>query len=170
MATGWGCADGKVRWLLERGKLTPAENHGLSSRNQERKNRDACYGGHRWPICLGTGTRSNCRSKQLPMVNGGQLPSDWVCEHSRTASWPLPRAGGGMFGWDFAVFLPAFGQVHSWAVNICLQVSLEMDGSATSRRLIWPLLWPGPHCPHTGVATWMSLSLHFLVILDINPS
>lgn len=30
-----------------------------------------------------------------------------------------------MFGWDFTVSLPEFGQVHSWAENTCLQVSLE---------------------------------------------
>lgn len=170
MATGRECADGKIKWLLECGEFIPSENHGLSSRNQERKPRDTCSGSHHQCACVRSrsmGTR-NCPSKQLPgwMEGNYQCLCAWVLWHWELAS---AKSRGGTFGWDFAVFLPAFGQVRSWAVNTCLQVSLEWIPEPQAGALLGHSHGQGPIVP-TQAWQHECLLITFPCNLDINPS
>lgn len=155
-ATGRERADGKARRLLEWGKLTTSENHGLSSRNQEGRNRDTCYKGRHRPLCIHKwpGHRNQkLPIKEAPLGEWGEITSGWVCERCGTVPWPLPRAGEERLVGILHSLSASFWAGTRLGFEHMLAGVSGMDTRATSWHLAWPLLWPGSHCPHTGGAT-----------------
>ena len=109
-----------------------------------------------------TGTR-NCRSKRLPLVNGEKLPVAGCVNAAALCPGLCQKQGRNVWLGFCTVFLPAFGQVHGWALNTCLQVSLEWIPEPRAGTLLGHSCGQGPIVPtqagqHECLSHYISLS------------
>jgi len=89
--------------------------------------------------------------KAAPWMNGRKLPVS-VCMSAVALGAGLCQEQGRNVWLEFCSLSASFWAGTQLGCEYMLAGVFGMDTRATSWCLAWPLPWPGPHRPHTGVA------------------